>query len=41
MGRMINVVKEIVNILNGNGVVSFGGNMMVMVVSKSQLSLCN
>ena len=40
MGRMINVVKEIVNILNGNGV-SFGGNMIVMIVSKSQMSLCN
>ncbi len=40
MGRIINVVKEIVNILNGNGV-SFGGNMIVMIVSKSQLSFCN
>ena len=37
---MINVVKEIVNILNGNGV-SYGGNMIVMIVSKSQISLCN
>ena len=40
MGRMINVAEEIVNILNGNGV-SFGGNMIVMIVSESQLSLCN